>query len=299
MSVKAAVAACKRFLADPQTSRIRLADLITEEARRVCKELNSVSFTNTSEDVTAKTVTVRVRRYDTLLQTLVGLAFQCGRWGDVQAMEYIADVQRRLYWTRGSQGLTLWLAYQAYPVSLVTFAALLGAAIQERCNAIKPLITNSLESPSRQPVLAVDVVPPYCLLSEEPRRWGQFLEGKGNRLAPVNEWICEVLWSQLGEEFTSKADFELKFDWVEVMLAMANHKLCPAVFNPEYHPPGSFSYRGANLDRVVKLILQSLDTSCAESQYVTSQLIGTTAEQGKQAVAEFQAWSQKLRGQWF
>jgi hypothetical protein len=192
----------------------------------------------------------------------------------------------------------LWLAYQAYPVSLVTFAALLGAAMRERCDFIRPLLVNSLESASRRPILAVDVVPPFCLLSE-PKVWGRLLEGKQDRHAPLNDWICDVLWQQLNESFASRADFEFKFDWVEVILAMANHKLCPPVVAPEFHPPGSFGYRRKNCDKVVQQVLQSLDANGDASPYVTSQLIGPTAAECRQSVDSFVAWAEKLASRWW
>lgn len=299
VSVKAAVAACKRYLAEPEASRIRLADLIADESRRICKELVSAPLANTSEGISTASVTARVRQYEGLCQTLGAVAFQLGRWGDVKSAEQLAAAQKRMYATKVPQGLTVWLAYQGYPVTLLTYSALLGASFGDRCDVIAPLLTNELEVASRQPVLAVDVAPPFCLLTDDAKAWGRLLEGRERRHAPLNDWLCDYLWGQFGDEFSSRSDFELQFDWVEVVLAMANHKLCPPVFNAEFHPPGCYGYRTSNRERVIQRIKGSLESAAERSPYVGSRLFGTTALEVQQAIAAFDAWAAGLRSHWW
>lgn len=299
VSVKAAVAACKRYLADPEASRIRLADLIADETRKLCKDLVTDHLANTSEGVNTATVTSRVRQYEGLSQTLSAIAFQIGRWGNAKAVSHLAAAQRRLYSTKATQGLTLWLAYQGYPVTLLTYSAMLGASIDGRCDVIAPLLTTELEAASRQPVLAVDVAPPFCLLSDDPQAWGRLLEGPDRRHAPLNEWLGDHLWGQFGEEFDSRADFDLRFDWVEIVLAMTNHKLCPSGFNAEFHPPGCYGYRHANRERVLQRVKTSLEVDAERSPYVVSRLFGATGLEVQQALATFETWATTLRGHWW
>lgn len=295
LSVKAAVSTCKQYLSEPEKTRIRLADLIAEESRRVCKDLVSERLANTSEPVNTASVTARVRQYEGLCQTLCAIAFQVGRWGDINAVEQLVVTQRRLFDTKASQGLTIWLAYQGYPLTLMTYSALLGASFGDRCDVIRPLLVNELELPHREPVLAIDIVPPFCLLSESPQGWGKLLEGKSERRAPLNDWLCDYLWGQFGEEFAARSDFELEFDWVETILAMANHKLCPPVFNAEFHPIGCFVYRTSNRARIVLRFKKSLETALTSSPYVTSRLFGDSVEDVQQSIAAFEAWAAHLR----
>lgn len=299
LSVKAAVAACKRYLASPTTSRIQLADLIGDESRRVCKELQQERLFNTSEAVNTGTVTARVRLYEGICRTLCAIAFHVGRWGDRGAVQQVASAQRRLYGTRNSQGVTLWLAYQGYPVTLLTYAALLGASTQGRCDAIAPLLTNELEREHRQPIPAVSVAPPFCLLRDDPQRWGRLLDGYDRRHAPLNDWLAEHLWSDFGDEFDSRVDYDTRFDWVEVVLAIANHKLHPPVINAQFHPPGRFGYRTQSRERVLQQLKTSLATEGERSSYVSSGLFGNTAAEAEQAVATFEAWATELNGRWW
>lgn len=299
LSVKAAVAACKRFLSDPVSSRIRLADLIADEGRRVAHELMQPRFTNTSDTVSSEAVTARVRQYEGVCQTLMAIAFQVGRWGDRSAVHHLVEVQKRLYGAKSSQGNTLWLAYQGYPVTLLTYAAMLGASTEVRCDVFAPMLTAQLEASSREPMLAVDVVPPFCLLTDDPQRWGRLLEGKDKRHAPLNDWLLDLLWAQFGDEFSSRADFDLKFDWVEVVLAMANHKLCPPVFNKEFHPPGGYGYRHRNRERVLQSIRANLVSSGESSVYVASKLFGATSQEVNESIGRFEAWANSLQGRWW
>jgi len=297
LSVKAAVAACKRYLASPDTSRIQLADLIGDESRRVCKELQQERLFNTSEAVNTETVTARVRLYEGICRTLCAIAFQVGRWGDRGAVQQLASAQRRLYGTRNNQGVTLWLAYQGYPVTLLTYAALLGASVRGRCDVVAPLLKNELEFANRQPVIAVDVVPPFCLLRDNPQSWGQLLEGQDRRPVPLSDWLAEHFWSGFGDEFDSRHDYDLRFDWVEIVLAIAHHRLCP--LNTEYHPPGRYGYRSQGRERVLQGWRSSLAAEHERSPYVSSGLFGNSATEVEQAIAAFEAWAAQLSNRWW
>lgn len=298
LSVKAAVAACKRYLASPEASRIQLADLIGDESRRVCKDLRQDRLFNTAETVNTETVTARVRLYEGICKTLCAIAFQVGLWGDHAAVQQLASAQRRLYGTKNSHGSTLWLAYQAYPVTLLTYAAMLGASVRGRCDVVAPLLTNELELEHRQPVLAVDVAPPFRTLKDQPKAWGQLLEGQQHRHAPLNDWLAEHFWREVGDQFESRVDFDLRFDWVEVVLAIANHRLCPPVMVAGFHPPGRYGYRSQSCERVLQGWRSSLATEREHSPYVSARLFGSNAVEVDQAIAAFEVWAAKLNGNW-
>lgn len=299
LSVKSAVAACKRYLASPDAFRIQLADLIGDESRRVCKELQQERLSNTSEVVSTETVTARVQLYEGICRTLCAIAFQVGRWGNHEVVHQLASAQRRLYGTRNRNGLTLWLAYQGYPVTLVTYAALLGASMRAHYDAVASLLTNELSVEHREPILAVDVVPPFRLLSDNPQPWGRLLNGYDHRKAPLNDWLAEHFWREFGGEFDSREHFDFSFDWVEVVLAIANHKLCPPAFNLDFHPPGRYCYRDQGCKRVLQAWRSSLTAESERSPYVTSRLFGDSVSEVGEAVSAFESWAEHLNRQWW
>lgn len=294
LSVKAAVAACKRYLAAPEVSRIRLADLISDESRRVCAELVSAPLADTSEQPTVTSLTSRVRRYEGVCQTLVSIAFEVGRWGDAKAFAHIASSQRRLYATTASGGLTFWTAFQGYPVCLVTHAALLGASFERRLDYAKSLLVGELEAPTRNTLLVTSVAPAARLL--EDVKWGQMLEGMQQRRLGLSDWLCEFFWRQFGHEFTSLSDFEGNFDWVEIILAIASHRLSPSQFNPAYHPPGRYAFRLASRSKIIEEIRRSLEIFGEQSPYVDEQLMGRNAFESQKELESFEAWASYLGG---
>jgi hypothetical protein len=299
LSVKAAVAAIKRYLGEPEP-RIKLADLIDDEARRVARELNSEELSNMGLEVSTNTVTSRVRKYDSLCAGLVGMAAECGRWGDERVAENLARMQRRLYATRANSGLTFWLAYQRYPVALTAYAALLGASLSGNISFVRPLLVNELGDRGHKPLMAADVIPPFCMLGDNPKEWGHKLEGKDRAHAPLNDWLADVLWLQLSDQFVSRQDFELHFDWVEVLLALSNHKLCAPEYNDEFHPPGAYGYRRSNHRIVLERLKKSLDELGAGSPYVVSKLFGDTPDECRQAITQLEGFASKLgRSGWW
>jgi len=297
LSVRAAVAACKRYLSSPDASRIQLADLIGDEGRRVCSELQQGRFANTSQPINVTSVTERVRLYEGVCETLCAIAFQVGRWGDFAAVQQLASAQRRLYSTKGVQGNSLWLAYQGYPVTLLTYATLLGASIGHRCDVIAPLLTNELVLPNRQPIPAVALVPPFSLLRPEPQRWGRLLEGQDGKYTPLNDWLAERFWIQFGEEFDSQFDYEYRFDWVEVILALASRRLCPSPVVPNFHPAGRYSYLEESRQRVFQALKSSLEAEAERSPYVTSKLFGSSPSDAERSVLALEEWVAQL-GWW-
>lgn len=288
LSVKAAVAACKRYLADPEASRIRLADLISDESRRVCAELESAPLANTSEQPTVASLTSRVRRYEGVCQTLVAIAFQVGRWGDANAFAQLVSSQRRWYATKASQGLTFWIAFQGYPVALVTHAALLGASFERRLGYAKSLLVGELDAPQRSPVPAVSVAPAGCLVDDV--NWGKLLEGMQQRRLGLSDWLCDFFWREFGHEFASLSDFESHFDWVEIVLSIATHHLSPSRVNADFHPLGRYAFRGDSRSKIIEEIKNSLETLGEKSPYVDRQVLGGDAEEVRRALEKFDAW---------
>ena len=82
------------------------------------------------------------------------------------AVQELAAAQRRLYHAKENQGLSIWLAYQGYPITLLTYSAMLGASICKRPDRIASLLINELESSKHKTQLAVEIVPPFCLLGK-------------------------------------------------------------------------------------------------------------------------------------
>ncbi len=295
LSARSLGEAAKRFLPDP-AARIRLCDLITNEAERVAAELRTTPYFDTSSAITTASVTAKVRKYDALCSGLVAISVQCGRWGDLGVAKELARAQIRLHATRGDSGNTFWLAFQKYPVALLAYAACLGAIVGRKLDVVSVLMGTELTRSGREPVLAVTVVPPAAMLDHFA--WGNQLEGMGDRHAALSDWLAEYFWVQVGTLFASREEFNAHFDEVEILFALANHRLSPPVNMPDWHPPGAYGYRTRSRRQVVEKILKSMHDEGNGSPYVRARLFGATVGECEEALNAFTSFADKVSAQW-
>jgi hypothetical protein len=259
--------------------RIRLYDLIDEETTRVIKQLNGsgLGTINHHGNVSSADVTTQVQKYDAACKSLVAMASICGQWGSASDINIWQRVQQRIYSATGSNGNVLFLEFQRYPITLITYACCLGAILSGNYALICGLVSTTLKKTDRQEQAAIEIVPPFFMLSHA-QDWGRLLEGRAQRYAPLNDWLHDVLLNQIGHLFASTEAFTYAFDRVEILLALAFGEHGTKSFQIKYRPPGSFGYRFSNREKIISEIVESLKELENESPYVTSGLIGETAD---------------------
>lgn len=294
LSAAVAVASTKRFLSDP-AYRIRLSDLIDDLGRNLANELRNGPFSDVSSQVTRESVTQRVKVYDSMASTLVSVAATCGRWGDVSAARHLRRALDRIYAFRQNGGLHVWLDYQGYPVTLIAYAALLGASLGDNLLAVAAIFEGEVRTLNRAIPLA-EMLPPFRFL-QDPQESGRLLEGMDRRHAPVNNWIQKTLWESLGRDFVSEAEFQQHFDWVEIVLALAcRHSRGPGQMG-DWFPPGAYGYRTTGRENVTARITSSLDDIGERSPYVLSGLFGDTTEECRASLVALNQFVPRL--QWW
>lgn len=274
LSTKTAVATVKKYLAEDKY-RIRLYDLIDDEVSRVIERLNLSNLLATNGDVTSEAITEKVRKYEATCKPLMAMAATCGQWGGLQTSDIWQRVQQTLYSVTKSGGTVMLLEYQRYPLTLVTYAACLGAILSNNFAFLSALVQTSLKQRDHDKIKAIDVVPPCCML-QHPREWGAILEGMKNRRTPLNDWLHKTLQDNIGELFLSDDAFTFAFDSVEVLLALAFGKHGNYEYNPSWRPPGCYGYRRGNFDLTIAEITNSFEVLGEESPYVISGLFGNS-----------------------
>ncbi|MGZ8982341.1 MAG: SIR2 family protein [Methylotenera sp.] len=294
LSVKIAVASTKKYLAEDRY-RIRLYDLIDEECTRVIGKLNSSDLgnVNINAPITSTELTTRVRKYEAVCKPLIAIAATCGQWGGSQSAEIWQRTQQRLYSTMGTSGNTLLHEYQRYPITLITYAACLGAISSGNLGFISTLVQTKLRKKDTLEKIAIDIVPPCCML-QQPKEWGGLLEGMSNRHLPLNDWLHNTLFDYLGEVFPSGDAFTIAFDRVEVLLALAFGKHGERSFQKTWRPPGCFGFRRENMNLIIAEITNSLTVLDAESPFVKSNLFGDTVGECNEQLSIFSEFIGKL-----
>jgi hypothetical protein len=71
-------------------------------------------------------------------------------------------------------------------------------------------------------VPVAEALPPVYFMEDGAEK---LLEGFERHRVPVSMWMHRTLWTEVGSEFTSPAEFAIHFDWVEIMTALASQSV--------------------------------------------------------------------------
>lgn len=299
LSVHAAVATTKRYLAEPRF-RIQLHDLINEEGERAAKLLYTGDLGKVDGlSCDTATLTTRVRQYESVCTNLVAMAATCGQWAEPQTAEYWQGVLKRLYGRTSSGGTVLYLEFQKYPLMLLAYAGAIGAVASGNLMFLGRLLSVSLtKEHSRRPLHATEVVCPFSAFDDAPRS-GHLLEGMDRRYAPINDWLHATLQSQIGSAFSSGAEFTRHFDTVEILLALSHGKNAEPGGNASWHPPGAYGYKRGEREEILSQISSSIASDGKESLYVQSRIFGDSPEECAERIEKFKAFAKEIGGRWY
>jgi hypothetical protein len=291
LSAKTAVATVKKYLAEDKY-RIRLYDLINDETIRVIERLDSSGLLATNGETSSVAITEKVRKYEATCKQLMAMAATCGQWGGLQTSDILQRVQQTLYSATKTGGTVILLEYQRYPLTLVTYAACLGALLSKDLKFINTLLQTKLRKEhDRTETKALDIVPPFCML-QYPKEWGALLEGMSKQKFPLNDWLHKTLSECLGESFSSNDEYTLAFDTIEILLALSFGKHSGS---HTWRPPGCYGYRTGNFELVISDIKNSMATFAEDSMYVKSKLFGNSVAECLEQIQILSEFSGRLR----
>jgi hypothetical protein len=291
LSAKTAVATVKKYLAEDKY-RIRLYDLINDETIRVIERLDSSGLLATNGETSSVAITEKVRKYEATCKQLMAMAATCGQWGGLQTSDILQRVQQTLYSATKTGGTVILLEYQRYPLTLVTYAACLGALLSKDLKFINTLLQTKLRKEhDRTETKALDIVPPFCML-QYPKEWGALLEGMSKQKFPLNDWLHKTLSECLGESFSSNDEYTLAFDTIEILLALSFGKHSGS---HTWRPPGCYGYRTGNFELVISDIKNSMATFAEDSIYVKSKLFGNSVAECLEQIQILSEFSGRLR----
>jgi len=291
LSKDIAVASAKRFLSDPQ-HRIRFSDLVDGLGRDLATRLRDGPFLDTSTKSSVEVVTARVRLYDSLCSTLVAVAVVVGRWGTPEGAHALRRARERIDAVKRQDGFVFWTAYQNYPTTLLTYAALLGASLGDNLVAMAPLFLGEVKLRGYD-VPVAEALPPAYFMEDGGEK---LLDGFQRHRVPISEWMHRTLWEEVGAEFASKSEFEHHFDWVEMIAALACQNSRVAHDKTEFggwFPPGKYNFAVKSRDRVLARIEESLAKYGDISPYSVSGLFGDDAAKCRAALASLKAYTAK------
>ena len=283
LSTEIAVATLKRYLSESRY-RIQLSDLVRNEIDRVVEVTSSASF-SVQGPFDGKSVTARVRGYDAACSTLAAMAIVVGAWAEEDHYRVWRQALERLAATRPMSGTVLWLNLKRYPATLALYALGLGAVAMERWRFLANIMDTVVEDGSGKRMPAVQVLPPFCLISGGGRTMG-LLEGMANQRAPLNDWIFNTLQPHT-QHVLSGDQYEMCFGRLEVLIALNHLKHRRVSGGSEWFPSGRFIHRSESRTRIVQEIEDSIATEGEKSPFVECGLVGGTVEIGQQTLNAF------------
>lgn len=236
----AAVASVKRYVAEPR-HRIRLHDLMTQEAARVAQRLAMELPTDGGPQPSKDEFRRRIALIGTATETLRAMFFHLALWGGAEHREILGRALQAVISKQTSGGYTYWINMRDYPASLLLYAAGMGAVAGGNYATLGALLAlryrvNGRERAAMDNLLAIQA------LDYEAANYLH----RQNRYFPVSDHFLQVL-SPLAE--APLWDAEELFDRLEVLIALAEvDRASEPAAEGAYIPAGSFCWR-ANVDR--------------------------------------------------
>jgi len=293
LSTEAAVAMLKKYLSEPKY-RIALDDLVAREVDRVSKAVEGGAFDVNLRDTNGAVVLARLQSYEAASTTLIRMAFVAGQWSERDQLAPWVKAMVKLSQRRANGGVSLWLDLQRYPATLLLYAFGLGAVSSARWGALNALLEVHVLREHREDKRAVELVPIWALFDRGTDVM-KVLPGREREFTPLNNHVEALLWSMLGSNFPSQAAFQLAFDRLEIMTALAY--AVPAVQRREHYwtLPGSYGWRRDNRTRVFVELRKELEAIGDASPFVVSGLVGSTAAQGLENLGQLEQFVPEFR----
>lgn len=215
LSVSAAVASLKRYIADPR-QRVRLHDLVMDEINRVRRHLTEefpVNGMRRTEVNFEDEFRQRARGYEASTEILRHLFFHGGFWAEAEQQDVFARGLQMIVPPDILGGVVAWLELQKYPATLLLYSAGMGAVVSGNFSMLRKLFDVRLKCRGEK----LDVFKAISADGILERHWAQKLQ-KQQSYTPMSDHLSEILLP-LVEKLTS--DSEFIFDTLEIMIAMA------------------------------------------------------------------------------
>lgn len=211
----------KRYLPKPE-EHIRLDELLAEEVDTLVEAFDECHFLSGDKVSDDSEFVTRVTRIESATEPLARMAGVIGRWGDGKQIDRLQNTILKLHATLDKEFnfRQIYGKLRSYPVVIVFTAHALGLIRAERWADLYKFFTREEITGSDKQTEVVSVLYHKLWRGNDKRYW-RLLEGLGDVKFPLSEHLYQVMCSWK-DSFTGKVpDFELQFDWLEVLASLA------------------------------------------------------------------------------
>ena len=207
----------KRYLVD-ERHRIRLYDLVSEEAEKLCSELTETNFP-TNVPVTDEEFIRRVHRYEELTEELVSIIITGCFWGEKNQELIWAKLLERVANAAGARnGFHQWVSLLSYPALLLFYAGGMAAIANEKYATLEALLVKPRLIGPDGDCRLMDRLSAAAVIEDE--RLSHILIGGGAPHAPLSAYLCAFLRERFREFVLSDNVYDEIFDYFEYLFAL-------------------------------------------------------------------------------
>lgn len=260
LSAPVAVATLKRYLHD-ERQRIRVRDLIMDEANRLHEQLSDESFPVDGRMVKddSEFVAARVTKYEALTEVLRALVATGCYWGDKlhedtwrQCLERIADHGG------AAGGLSVLIDLRMYPALLLAYAGGIAAVAARNYGNLAALLVRARGREPRDlkvAPLAVALNPTVVIRDYDAQH---MMNSQVNHYTPINDYLHRTLRNTLRDLLPRDADYDdcyTRFEYLFALVSGDQHEKLKAY---PYFPVGRFVWSDRGRSDLSQSMLDSL-----------------------------------------
>ena len=298
LSVKAAVAQCKRFLARDE-DRMRLAGLVDSTGEEALNDLVDLPALS---DFDGAALTNRMRRSDGICGKLLAIAVEASYWSRDMQVDAWRNTMERFFQGALGVGGKLSHVVGSYPAILLTYALGIGAMAAGRYENFARVLAfptgrdiQSLSQGKIEEEVAQSLGQLMLEIARSKERL-QALEGMERHYFPMNDWLFQSLREHTTGVIPSDGRYERIFDRMEVLISLG----CGLRVNKDrrefpWFPLGCFRYRNDNFNTTVREIEDSLNKEGDDSPFV--RFVGESATDGLGFLESFRNFVMRVHPQ--
>jgi hypothetical protein len=237
---KVSRALLKRYLVD-ERHRIRLYDLISQQAELLCNELTVENFP-ANVPVTDEEFIKRIHRYEELTEELLSIIITGCFWGEKNQELIWAKLLERVANTASARaGHHQWLSLQAYPALLLMYAGGVAAIANEKFSTLEALLLKPRLIGADGDSRLVDRLSAAAVIEDD--RLTNLLVGGEAHPAPLSAYLCAYLRDRFREFVPSDDVYDDIFDHFEYMFSLVWIDENPIGASLGWVPLGRFAWR--------------------------------------------------------
>ena len=240
LSVKIAVASLKKYIVN-DSSKISLHDLVMNETERVYAEIIGPNFCPVGEPITPQNVLNKIKKYEALVEILLGLFASGCSWGDTRhEFLWVKSLDRLVNLPPGENVDITWVTMRLYPALALIYAGGLTAIAAGNYSTFAALRMKVLVRShfSEQPkVLSLY---PQAVVDQ---RVGRLLPGLENNYVPMSYHLLDWLRNPLREFLPADDVYEKTFDRFEYLSALVHGDILHKMGREIWGAPGPFVWK--------------------------------------------------------